>query len=381
MPDVSLRQTDVRLNRVHARLLSLIGLSVAVDLALRLLTGQTLWLAVGLSLVVAGPVLWLVHFIRRMDIMAQTTLAEATRDAAARENDIRVTAEVSSDLAGRATEARLAQAFETEIVLLVGQAASTANGVRDAAHHISAMAEQTATQTEAVSGASHDIAASAESVAASVEELAVSVTRVTADIRAVSEASFKAMENAGATNVTVQRLADSAAAISQVVRTIAGIAEQTNLLALNATIEAARAGDAGKGFSVVASEVKALARQTASATKGIEAQISQIQIEMTDAMTAIDGIASTVAELGGISVAAAGSMEEQADVTHSIAQNALHAAARTKDVVTTISGLRDSARLAQVSAEASRRQVETMAENCHEMDITVRNFVRNLLAG
>ncbi len=87
----------------------------------------------------------------------------------------------------------------------------------------------------------------------------------------------KATERAAATNETVQKLGTSSQEIGDVIKVITSIAEQTNLLALNATIEAARAGEAGKGFAVVASEVKELAQETAKATEDIARRVEAIQ--------------------------------------------------------------------------------------------------------
>src|SRR3546814_15729718 len=89
--------------------------------------------------------------------------------------------------------------------------------------------------------------------------------------------SGRAVEQADHTNARVEGLAAAAQRIGEVVNLISDIAEQTNLLALNATIEAARAGEAGKGFAVVASEVKNLATQTAKATGQIGKQIGAMQ--------------------------------------------------------------------------------------------------------
>ena len=89
---------------------------------------------------------------------------------------------------------------------------------------------------------------------------------------------------AEATNGTVAKLGDSSAEIGNVVKVITSIAEQTNLLALNATIEAARAGEAGKGFAVVASEVKDLAQETARATEDISRRVEAIQADTAGAV-------------------------------------------------------------------------------------------------
>ena len=95
-------------------------------------------------------------------------------------------------------------------------------------------------------------------------------------------------------------MAQAAEQIGTVVSLINNIAEQTNLLALNATIEAARAGDAGKGFAVVASEVKNLARQTATATEGIGAQVKEMQAATRETVDSISDINGTINELSAI---------------------------------------------------------------------------------
>ena len=133
-----------------------------------------------------------------------------------------------------------------------------------------------------------------------------------------AEIAGKAADEARRTNAVVEGLAAGTQKIGEVVTLIQSIASQTNLLALNATIEAARAGEHGRGFAVVASEVKALANQTAKATEEISAQIQDIQTATGEAVTAIQAIGGTIAEIDEISNEIAAAVDQQGAATREI---------------------------------------------------------------
>ena len=178
----------------------------------------------------------------------------------------------------------------------------------------------------------------------------------------------EAVKQAEQTDGSITELSQAAGRIGDVVKMITAIAEQTNLLALNATIEAARAGEAGRGFAVVASEVKALAAQTAKATEEISTQIASMQTATEDSVGAIKAIGVTIGRISEISSAIAAAVEEQGAATQEISRNVGEAAKGTAMVPTNITDVNrgageTGAASAQVLTSAQRLSSESKARS------------------
>ncbi|MCC6987809.1 MAG: methyl-accepting chemotaxis protein [Acidobacteria bacterium] len=153
--------------------------------------------------------------------------------------------------------------------------------------------------------------------------------------QAVAEAT-RAGEAVAAMNAAVQK-------IDSIVTLINRVAEQTNLLALNATIEAARAGEAGKGFAVVASEVKELSRDTARATREISQQVEKIQGAARGVATLITGINESVQRIDASAVVIANSVAEQVQATAEINRSINEVSANATQVSERIAATRSQA--------------------------------------
>lgn len=260
-----------------------------------------------------------------------------------------------------------------EVVENLGSSVSRLGAAADTMNHAS---QETTQQAIAVSAASEQTSLNLQSLAAATEELSASVEEIDRQIRFSTDRSKDAAAKADQTVERVAVLTQATQRIGDIVGIIREIAEQTNLLALNATIEAARAGEAGKGFAVVASEVKTLAAQTAKATQEISGQITEIQ-QATDAATqVIAEITGAVREISNISEKTAISIGEQGQATREIARNVQQASDGAGEVASNITAVSDAARQ---SSEVAGAVGEASGEIGHQTE-RLRNEMRNVVA-
>ncbi|MEH6472514.1 MAG: methyl-accepting chemotaxis protein [Halopseudomonas sp.] len=246
--------------------------------------------------------------------------------------------------------------FLDKLQQLISQVASTTAQVASAAEQQSAItAETTVTITEQHS-AIDQVATAVNEMAATVQEVARSATDAASAAQSADSNAKQGQQVVSATISAIKDLAsdvDNAARVIGDVETdseniggvldvIKNIADQTNLLALNAAIEAARAGEQGRGFAVVADEVRTLASRTQSSTEEIQAMIEKLQgatrnavkvmvtgqekaqasvEKATEAGGALDAITTAVAQISDMNLHIASAAEEQNAVTEDINRN------------------------------------------------------------
>jgi methyl-accepting chemotaxis protein len=297
--------------------------------------------------------------VRRME-------SEASAQREATETD---RARMMADLAGR---------FEQGMQGVIAGVGGRAEDMGRSAGDLAKVAERGRGLAEAVANRAEQASVNVQTVASATQELAASIREISTQVQRSVSVSNRATHETQRTSGLVNGLSSAAEKIGNIIQLIQAIASQTNLLALNATIEAARAGDAGKGFAIVASEVKNLASQTAQATEQISSQIATIQSATGETVTAISQFDATVREMAEIANAIASAVEQQGAATGEIARNVEQAATGTAAVTREIVDVKAVAGETDAGAEAALAVAAALQEQAVSLRGNVADFLKTI---
>lgn len=280
------------------------------------------------------------------------------------------------------------QALVAKIKNSVGIAVNDFEKINDMTTKINDSAVSTENKAVTVAAASDemvsttgDIAKNCQNAAAASEQANITTDQGVQEIQGTIRSIQAQVETTRDNAENIKALVDQSQKVGTIVETIEEIASQTNLLALNAAIEAARAGEAGKGFAVVADEVRALASRTASSTQDIIKMVSQIQNDANNAnesmihsLQNMDNLSSQTANVQGM----LGSIIDQvSNVNTQITQIATAAEEQTtatSEISHNLQGITSESQELRVMVNSAREMVDNSVHNLNDLNDMVSRF-------
>ncbi|MAT70711.1 MAG: hypothetical protein CMJ58_14445 [Planctomycetaceae bacterium] len=293
------------------------------------------------------------------------------------------------DVVGKlANNAGRLSSTSTQLSATATQLAGGADETTSQSATVAAAAEEMSANMRQMASSTEEMSSNVRTVAASTEEMTATINEIAKNAEQSASVASEAARLAQVSNEKVGGLGVAADEIGKVIEVIQDIAEQTNLLALNATIEAARAGEAGKGFAVVATEVKELAKQTASATDDIRRRIESIQGSTGEAVTAIREITEVINNVNEVSRTIAAAVEEQSATTKQIAlsvsetataadtvsRGVNESASASQEITVNITGVDKGAKQTSEAASQTKEAGTVLSSLAEELQALVGQF-------
>ncbi|RXZ79812.1 methyl-accepting chemotaxis protein [Paenibacillaceae bacterium] len=264
---------------------------------------------------------------------------------------------------------------------IVGNIASSSHSVAAAAEQISASTEEIASGTthqanaaQTISELFAELSAAIHSVAANTEQASLLSDDAVAMAAEGSSVVDSSMQSMNAVSSQMARLEDDSQKIGDIIEVIEDIADQTNLLALNAAIEAARAGEQGRGFAVVADEVRKLAERSGEATKQIASIIKGMQENTRQSVTAVRESAELSRQTGESFRNISHKVDQAGQKVTEIAAASEQQAAQASTVLSAVEGISSTTEEAAASSEETATTAQSLAHLADDLQQSITIF-------
>ena len=275
---------------------------------------------------------------------------------------------------------RIAAEFERSVSAVTQSVASTAQMLERSARSLELTADQAGIEARDVVGSAETARKAANTVAAGVAELSLSIAEVAANVSQQSDLASIATERSDTGGSAIGMLTGQSRTIGEATRAIVRIAERTNLLSLNAAIEAASAGPAGRGFNIVAHEVKVLAGQASQAATEIEAFLEGVRSGTLEAERSFKAIDSAIDELERAATSIRYDVENQRQSADTIESFARHAANQTDVMVGQSQALAERAEAAKRLSGELGKAAAALMESVQNLEHSTAGFTSSLRA-